>query len=34
MTVSREAVAEAEVLKLVNEERAKVGCSPLAANSR
>ncbi|OYP20088.1 hypothetical protein CFC35_12115 [Streptomyces sp. FBKL.4005] len=33
VTVSREAVAEAEVLKLVNEERAKVGCSPLAANS-
>ncbi|MET8561492.1 CAP domain-containing protein [Streptomyces flaveolus] len=33
MTVSREAVAEAQVLKLVNDERAKVGCSPLAANS-
>ncbi|MGW7822882.1 CAP domain-containing protein [Streptomyces puniciscabiei] len=27
------AAAEAEVLRLVNEERAKVGCSPLAANS-
>ncbi|WP_420803464.1 CAP domain-containing protein [Streptomyces naphthomycinicus] len=26
-------VAEAEVLNLVNEERAKAGCSPLAANS-
>ncbi|MES4889033.1 CAP domain-containing protein [Streptomyces sp. NPDC096012] len=32
-TVTNEAVAEAEVLKLVNEERAKVGCSALAANS-
>lgn len=32
-TVSTEAAAEAEVLKLVNEERAKVGCSALAANS-
>ena len=31
--VSTEAAAEAEVLKLVNEERAKVGCSALAANS-
>jgi uncharacterized protein YkwD len=31
--VSEEAVAEAQVLKLVNEERAKVGCSPVAANS-
>jgi uncharacterized protein YkwD len=31
--VSREAAAEAEVLKLVNEERAKVGCSAVAANS-
>ncbi|MEU6145278.1 CAP domain-containing protein [Streptomyces sp. NPDC047081] len=33
VTVSAEAAAEAEVLKLVNEERAKVGCSPVAANS-
>ncbi|MEU0739458.1 CAP domain-containing protein [Streptomyces sp. NPDC006134] len=33
VTVSREAAAEAEVLRLVNQERAKVGCSPLAANS-
>ncbi|WP_405882744.1 CAP domain-containing protein [Streptomyces sp. NBC_01136] len=33
ITVSAEAAAEAEVLKLVNEERAKVGCSPVAANS-
>jgi uncharacterized protein YkwD len=33
VTVSAEAAAEAEVLKLVNEERAKVGCSALAANS-
>ncbi|MFG2358019.1 CAP domain-containing protein [Streptomyces sp. NPDC048521] len=32
-TVSAEAAAGAEVLKLVNEERAKVGCSALAANS-
>ncbi|MFF9409007.1 CAP domain-containing protein [Streptomyces anandii] len=32
-TVSTQAAAEAEVLKLVNEERAKVGCSPVAANS-
>lgn len=32
-TVSAQAAAEAEVLKLVNEERAKVGCSALAANS-
>ncbi|MFE1074318.1 CAP domain-containing protein [Streptomyces sp. NPDC058783] len=31
--VSEEAVAGAQVLKLVNEERAKVGCSPVAANS-
>ncbi|MFJ2906953.1 CAP domain-containing protein [Streptomyces sp. NPDC091279] len=31
--VSTEAAAEAEVLHLVNEERAKVGCSALAANS-
>ncbi|MEU6668343.1 CAP domain-containing protein [Streptomyces sp. NPDC046727] len=33
VTVSKEAAAEAEVLKLVNDERAKAGCSPLAANS-
>ncbi|MEU9452464.1 CAP domain-containing protein [Streptomyces sp. NPDC048277] len=33
VTVSEESVVEAEVLKLVNEERAKVGCSALAANS-
>ncbi|MET9408145.1 CAP domain-containing protein [Streptomyces sp. NPDC002935] len=33
VTVSAEAAAEAEVLKLVNDERAKVGCSPVAANS-
>ncbi|MGW0884192.1 CAP domain-containing protein [Streptomyces sp. NPDC002671] len=33
VTVSTRAAAEAEVLKLVNEERAKVGCSALAANS-
>ncbi|MFF5535229.1 CAP domain-containing protein [Streptomyces cinerochromogenes] len=33
VTVSREAAVEAEVLKLVNEERTKAGVSPLAANS-
>ncbi|MCG7207053.1 CAP domain-containing protein [Streptomyces arenae] len=33
ITVSQAAAAEAEVLKLVNEERAKVGCSALSANS-
>ncbi|MFF1705657.1 CAP domain-containing protein [Streptomyces sp. NPDC058252] len=33
VTVSAEAAAEAEVLKLVNQERTKVGCSPVAANS-
>ena len=33
VTVSAETAAEAEVLKLVNEERAKVGCSPVSANS-
>ncbi|MCI3244546.1 CAP domain-containing protein [Streptomyces spinosisporus] len=33
VTVSAEAAAEAEVLKLVNEERAKVGCSAVSANS-
>jgi uncharacterized protein YkwD len=32
-TVSTQAAAEAEVLRLVNVERAKVGCSPVAANS-
>ncbi|NEB03018.1 CAP domain-containing protein [Streptomyces sp. SID13726] len=31
--VSTEAAAAAEVLQLVNVERAKVGCSPVAANS-
>ncbi|BBC32664.1 SCP-like protein [Streptomyces graminofaciens] len=31
--VSAETAAEAQVLKLVNEERAKAGCSPVAANS-
>ncbi|MEW1777639.1 CAP domain-containing protein [Streptomyces sp. NPDC086777] len=33
VTSSEEAVVEAEVLKLVNEERAKVGCSALSASS-
>ncbi|SNX64300.1 uncharacterized protein YkwD [Streptomyces sp. TLI_55] len=33
ITISAEAQAEAEVLKLVNEERAKVGCSAVSANS-
>ncbi|WP_460069880.1 CAP domain-containing protein [Streptomyces sp. YKOK-I1] len=33
VTVSAEAQAAAEVLKLVNEERSKVGCSALSANS-
>jgi uncharacterized protein YkwD len=33
VTVSAEAAAEAEVLRLVNEERARAGCSPVAANS-
>ncbi|MBZ6287451.1 CAP domain-containing protein [Streptomyces olivaceus] len=32
-SVSEQAAAEAQVLKLVNDERAKVGCSPVAANS-
>ncbi|MFE4666506.1 CAP domain-containing protein [Streptomyces sp. NPDC056716] len=32
-TVSEETAAAAEVLRLVNVERAKVGCSPVAANS-
>ncbi|GAA4332306.1 CAP domain-containing protein [Streptomyces venetus] len=31
--LSEESAAAAQVLKLVNEERAKVGCSPVAANS-
>ncbi|MFH9817328.1 CAP domain-containing protein [Streptomyces sp. NPDC017230] len=30
---SEQAVAQAQVLKLVNDERAKVGCSPVSANS-
>ncbi|MBC9723554.1 CAP domain-containing protein [Streptomyces sp. TRM68367] len=33
VTVSAQAAAEAEVLRLVNEERSKAGCSPVAANS-
>ncbi|NDK25385.1 CAP domain-containing protein [Streptomyces sp. TR1341] len=33
VTVSAQAAAEAEVLKLVNDERAKAGCSALSANS-
>ncbi|KPI12414.1 SCP-like extracellular [Actinobacteria bacterium OK074] len=33
VTVSAQAAAEAEVVRLVNVERAKVGCSPVAANS-
>ncbi|MEU0052091.1 CAP domain-containing protein [Streptomyces sp. NPDC006309] len=33
VTVSAEAAAAAEVLKLVNDERAKAGSSPLSANS-
>ncbi|WP_420077075.1 CAP domain-containing protein [Streptomyces sp. JL3001] len=33
VTVSAESAAAAEVLRLVNEERAQVGCSPVAANS-
>lgn len=33
VTVSEAAAAEAEVLKLVNEERAKVGCSAVSVNS-
>ncbi|MFE0452547.1 CAP domain-containing protein [Streptomyces sp. NPDC058914] len=33
VTVSEEAQAAAEVLKLVNEERSKVGCSAVSANS-
>ncbi|MFJ3338219.1 CAP domain-containing protein [Streptomyces sp. NPDC086766] len=31
--VSQQAAAEAQVLQLVNEERAKVGCSPVTADS-
>jgi uncharacterized protein YkwD len=33
VNVSAETAAEAEVLKLVNDQRAAVGCSPVAANS-
>ncbi|MFE7171843.1 CAP domain-containing protein [Streptomyces sp. NPDC057616] len=33
VTVSAEAAAEAEVLRLVNDERAKAGCSAVSANS-
>ncbi|MGW0599668.1 CAP domain-containing protein [Streptomyces sp. NPDC002776] len=33
VTLTEEAVAAAEVLKLVNEERAKAGCNAVAANS-
>ncbi|GCB45737.1 allergen V5/Tpx-1 related [Streptomyces sp. NL15-2K] len=33
VAVSAETQAAAEVLKLVNEERSKVGCSPVSANS-
>ncbi|MET7985997.1 MULTISPECIES: CAP domain-containing protein [unclassified Streptomyces] len=33
VNVSAQAAAETEVLKLVNDERSKVGCSPVAANS-
>ncbi|MGW3339263.1 CAP domain-containing protein [Streptomyces sp. NPDC001009] len=33
ITASAQAIAQAEVLKLVNVERAKVGCTPVAANS-
>ncbi|MFJ2392436.1 CAP domain-containing protein [Streptomyces sp. NPDC087843] len=33
VTVTAEAAAEAEVLKLVNEERAKVGCTPVVGTS-
>ncbi|MER6852460.1 CAP domain-containing protein [Streptomyces flaveolus] len=32
-TVSEQAAAEAQVLRLVNDERAKAGCSPVAADS-
>jgi uncharacterized protein YkwD len=33
VTVSAEAAAEAEVLRLVNAARAQAGCSPVSANS-
>ncbi|MBT2409208.1 CAP domain-containing protein [Streptomyces sp. ISL-12] len=33
VTVSQATAAEAEVVRLVNEERAKVGCTPVAASS-
>ncbi|MFF3848388.1 CAP domain-containing protein [Streptomyces sp. NPDC002328] len=33
VTVSAEAQAAAEVVRLVNEERSKVGCSPVSSNS-
>ncbi|MEU5365312.1 CAP domain-containing protein [Streptomyces sp. NPDC005925] len=33
VTLSEEAAAAAQVLKLVNDERAQAGCSPVAANS-
>ncbi|MER6979998.1 CAP domain-containing protein, partial [Streptomyces carpinensis] len=33
MPASAQAAAEAEVLSLVNQERAKVGCSPVTANT-
>lgn len=33
VTVSAQAAAEAEVLRLVNVERAKIGCTPVAADS-
>ncbi|MEV6960789.1 CAP domain-containing protein [Streptomyces sp. NPDC051207] len=33
VTVSEEAAAAAQVLKLVNDERTQAGCSPVAANS-
>ncbi|MGW1929368.1 CAP domain-containing protein [Streptomyces sp. NPDC001919] len=33
-TTDRSAAAEAEVVRLVNDERAKVGCSPVSADTR
>ncbi|MEK9521195.1 CAP domain-containing protein [Streptomyces venezuelae] len=33
-TTDRSAAAEAEVVRLVNDERAKVGCSPVSADAR
>ncbi|GGU05474.1 hypothetical protein GCM10010272_58320 [Streptomyces lateritius] len=33
-TVSRDAAAEAEVVRLVNVERAKVGCTPVNSDAR